>query len=126
VLFIPNGAAFSTFATLPAMEARPRLAAGRAFLTVIPSMTENATESHASSSLSSIVEESVPAEIAESKKTYHAKESNATRKTVLKSSAYYMEPGLSMKKKMHDNYPLLRTCLMVDKKHVNRRDNRHA
>jgi hypothetical protein len=41
-------------------------------------------------------------------------------------TAYYMEVEESAKKKMHDNYPLLRTCLSGKQKHVNRRDNHHA
>jgi hypothetical protein len=41
-------------------------------------------------------------------------------------TAYYKEVSESMKKKMHDNYPLLRACLSGKQKHANRRDNRHA
>jgi N-acyl homoserine lactone hydrolase len=37
-----------------------------------------------------------------------------------------MEVEESMKTRMHDNCPLLSTCLSSQQKHLNRRDNRHA
>jgi hypothetical protein len=57
---------------------------------------------------------------------YHVEDSTRWKSARVKSTAYYTELGLGMKKKKHGQLPSVKECLSGEPKHLNRRNNAHA